>query len=102
MATATLPSETYESAMDAIAASFRAVEGAGTFDAASSAYLRGELDINTVLDEMESFFQGAMVDGRVERDRVVELSKHIETMCGSPSVILTVTSCTLAVSCATC
>lgn len=105
MATVTMPSETaetYETAMDAIAASFRTVQGAETFDAASQAYLRGDLDINAALDEMETFFQGAMIDGRVERDRVVELTKRIETMCGTPSIALTLTACTLAFSCTTC
>ncbi|ALE76975.1 hypothetical protein FRP1_30085 (plasmid) [Pseudonocardia sp. EC080625-04] len=88
--------------MEALAASFRRVQGAETFDSASQAYLRGELDINAALDEMETFFQGAMIDGRVERDRVVELTKRIETMCGTPSIGLTVTACTLAISCGTC
>lgn len=105
MTTATLPSDevgTYDTAMDAIAASFRRLQGSDTFDTASQAYLRGDLDINSALDEMEAFFQGAMIDGRVERDRVVELTKRIETMCGTPSIALTLTACTLAFSCGTC
>ncbi|MEV6632654.1 hypothetical protein AB0M54_18080 [Actinoplanes sp. NPDC051470] len=104
MATVTMPEseKTYDSAMDAIAASFRTLEDADSFDVASQSYLRGDLDIDATLDEMESFFHGAMIDGRVERYRIVELTKRMETMCGTPSILLTITSCTLVLSCGTC
>lgn len=105
MATITMPNEevkTYDTAMEAIAASFHGIEGAYAFDAASQSFLRGDLDITAALDEMETFFEGAMIDGRVARDRLVELTKQLETMCGTPSILLTLTACTLAFSCTTC
>jgi len=94
--------ETYDSVTEALAASFRSLQDADTFDTASQAYLRGDLDINATLDEMETFFQGAMIDGRVERDRVVELTKRVETMCAAASIFTSIIACTLAFSCETC
>ncbi|WP_306209965.1 hypothetical protein [Actinoplanes sp. RD1] len=102
MTTLTAPirsEETYDTAMDAISASFRAMREAPAFDESAQAFLRGDVDIDTALDEMNGFFQGAMTDGIADRERIVELTKRMETMCGTPSILITLTSCTLILSC---
>lgn len=101
MTTATLPAPANipTDVFDQLAASFRRIEGSEVFEGAVDAFLKGDVNVDDAVQLMESFFQGSMNDDVVERERVVELAKSIETMCGGVSIYYTVIACTLAFSC---
>jgi len=86
-------------AMEQLAVSMRKLNGGEVFESAAHSFIDEGGDVQDAVAEMEEFFRGAMVDSATERKRIIELTKTLETMCGTPSIWVSILGCTAAFSC---
>ncbi|MGC9500009.1 hypothetical protein [Streptomyces sp. WG7] len=81
----------------------RAAPGIGQFTNAADRFVRGEISKEEATEQMMSFLRGDISDRSVERERLLELAADVQPLCGTVSItILTLTSCSVVLSCFGC
>jgi hypothetical protein len=97
------PNTTSIEIMDKFREQVQSIATIEEFAGAADNFIKGNITKQEASAQMMSFLRGDLSPKSVERERLLELAAEVQPQCGTISItVLTVTSCTIVLSCTTC
>lgn len=97
------PAATSTDIMDQFREQVQSIATLQEFNSAADGFISGDLTKEEASAQMMNFLRGDLAPNHVERERLLELGAEVQPQCATVSItVLTVTSCTVVLSCTTC